>query len=195
MRPRQSTVHTDRGYSTTIKADGDVQWQPPPKLEHGHARIHYHHRPELLLTPPKDEPQPERERVPEPDPQWNPECDDDLDQPTPTQRGTPLEHGAVRLRTDRSQTPIRIDTARREPCPRKLDCARSLTSSASPALACCVSHQRSIWLLGSSASISKSTRPDRTETPSNVLPVPRTRRVCRRPPGRCAWRTRHRPEP
>jgi hypothetical protein len=46
----------DGGYTTTITARGDVQWQPPPGLDHGQARLNYHHRPELLLRPGEDEP-------------------------------------------------------------------------------------------------------------------------------------------
>ncbi|WP_237571609.1 HNH endonuclease signature motif containing protein [Mycolicibacterium lacusdiani] len=42
------------GYTTTITARGDVEWQPPPDLDHGQARLNYHHRPELLLRPPDD---------------------------------------------------------------------------------------------------------------------------------------------
>jgi hypothetical protein len=43
------------GYTTTITDRGDVEWQPPPGLDHGQSRINYHHRPELLLRP-NDEP-------------------------------------------------------------------------------------------------------------------------------------------
>jgi hypothetical protein len=47
----------DGGYTTTITARGDVEWQPPPGLDHGQSRINYHHRPELLLRPGEDEPE------------------------------------------------------------------------------------------------------------------------------------------
>lgn len=37
------------GYTTTINGRGDIEWHPPPALDHGQHRINYHHRPELLL--------------------------------------------------------------------------------------------------------------------------------------------------
>ncbi len=37
------------GYTTTINGRGDIEWHPPPDLDHGQHRINYHHRPELLL--------------------------------------------------------------------------------------------------------------------------------------------------
>jgi hypothetical protein len=66
--PDNRLVHTDGGYTTSINPDGDVEWQPPPHLEHSQNRINYHHRPELLLTPPDDQPAPEPDREPQPDP-------------------------------------------------------------------------------------------------------------------------------
>jgi hypothetical protein len=51
-----------------------VEWQPPPGLDHGQARINYHHRPELLLRPGEDEP----------------EHDDDTGEPRPP----PEDHAA-----------------------------------------------------------------------------------------------------
>jgi Domain of unknown function (DUF222) len=42
------------GWTTTINTRGDVEWIPPPPLEHGQARINYYHRPELLLRPPEE---------------------------------------------------------------------------------------------------------------------------------------------
>ncbi|WP_110777009.1 DUF222 domain-containing protein [Mycolicibacterium peregrinum] len=67
--PDNRLVDDDGGYSTTITAGGVVQWHPPPELDHGQNRINYLHRPELLLTPPGN--QPERE----PDPDLTPEPD------------------------------------------------------------------------------------------------------------------------
>ncbi|WP_264032864.1 DUF222 domain-containing protein [Mycolicibacterium alvei] len=71
--PDNRLVNTDGGYTTTINNHGEVQWHPPPQLEHGQHRINYHHRPELLLTPPEDHPpapasEPELTREPEPEP-------------------------------------------------------------------------------------------------------------------------------
>ena len=89
--PDNRLVHTDGGYTTSINPDGDVEWRPPPHLEHGQNRINYHHRPELLLTPP-ERPEPESARpVPAPDPDWNldwetewqPDWDLEWDHPTP----------------------------------------------------------------------------------------------------------------
>ena len=76
--PDNRLVHADGGYTTSINADGDVEWQPPPDLEHGQHRINYHHRPELLLTPPQQPPAPEPQCKPEseqqqPEPEWVPE--------------------------------------------------------------------------------------------------------------------------
>lgn len=72
--PDNRLVHTDGGYTTTINADGDVEWHPPPDLDHGQLRINYHHRAELLLTPPDHQPEPSqgstvaRDDGPDPDP-------------------------------------------------------------------------------------------------------------------------------
>ncbi|WP_131812946.1 HNH endonuclease signature motif containing protein, partial [Mycolicibacterium peregrinum] len=63
--PDNRLVHTDGGYTTTLTADGVVEWHPPPELDHGQNRINYLHRPELLLTPPESE----RAPVPEPEPE------------------------------------------------------------------------------------------------------------------------------
>ncbi|MGA5543341.1 DUF222 domain-containing protein [Mycobacterium sp. NPDC051198] len=111
--PDNRLVDDDGGYTTTISADGVVQWHPPPELDHGQNRINYLHRPELLLTPPDEDPpgpEPEpalepdltqppapapdltREAEPEPypewsldwDPEWDPQWDTDFDQPPPT---------------------------------------------------------------------------------------------------------------
>ncbi len=56
--PDNRMVHADGGYTTTINPDGNVEWHPPPGLDHGQHRINYHHRPELLLTPPPRTPNP-----------------------------------------------------------------------------------------------------------------------------------------
>lgn len=45
------------GYTTTINGRGEVEWHPPPALDHGQQRINYYHRPELLLRPTDDEPE------------------------------------------------------------------------------------------------------------------------------------------
>ncbi|MGW4100930.1 HNH endonuclease signature motif containing protein, partial [Mycobacterium sp. NPDC004974] len=101
--PDNRLVHTNGGYTTTINNHGEVEWHPPPQLDHGQHRINYHHRPELLLTPPQDQPEPEPQQHPEHDPerdlthepeqpadgelqwhpQWDLDWDNDFDQPTP----------------------------------------------------------------------------------------------------------------
>ncbi|WP_410506951.1 HNH endonuclease signature motif containing protein [[Mycobacterium] appelbergii] len=68
--PDNRLVHSDGGYTTTITNTGEVAWHPPPALDHGQARINYHHRPELLLTPPQN---PEPNPKPEPEPKCEPE--------------------------------------------------------------------------------------------------------------------------
>ncbi|OMC38037.1 hypothetical protein A5740_03670, partial [Mycobacterium sp. GA-1841] len=68
--PHNRLVNTDAddgGYTTTINPTGDVEWHPPPALDHGQHRINYHHRPELLLIPPADAPEPETQPEPEAD--------------------------------------------------------------------------------------------------------------------------------
>ncbi|MFV8054218.1 DUF222 domain-containing protein [Mycobacterium sp. 48b] len=106
--PDNRLVHTDGGYSTTINAHGEVEWHPPPELDHGQNRINYLHRPELLLTPPEPaahqptppeqnlqpvaepEQEPERDAAPllnehpEPAPQHNPQLDLTPDPPWDT---------------------------------------------------------------------------------------------------------------
>ncbi|BBX27773.1 HNH endonuclease signature motif containing protein [Mycolicibacterium alvei] len=65
--PDNRLVNTDGGYTTTINNRGEVEWHPPPELDHGQNRINYHHRPELLLTAPDhDQPEPDREAQREP---------------------------------------------------------------------------------------------------------------------------------
>jgi hypothetical protein len=49
---------TDGGYRTSINARGECEWAPPEHLDNGQARVNYFHRPEALLGPPDDEPQP-----------------------------------------------------------------------------------------------------------------------------------------
>ncbi|WP_367619960.1 DUF222 domain-containing protein [Mycolicibacterium sp. HK-90] len=68
--PDNRSVDDDDGYTTTINDHGEVEWHPPPDLDHGQHRINYHHRPELLLTPPEQHPEPDL--TPEPDPQPDP---------------------------------------------------------------------------------------------------------------------------
>lgn len=100
--PDNRQVDAD-GYTTTINDHGEVEWHPPPHLDHGQNRINYHHRPELLLTPPDEAPrgfEPDPDLTPEPEPypewnlewdpewdpqwdaKWNPQWDNDLDQTT-----------------------------------------------------------------------------------------------------------------
>ncbi|GAS96950.1 protein of unknown function [Mycolicibacterium canariasense] len=55
--PDNRMVHRDGGYTTTINGRGEVEWQPPPWLDHGQQRVNYLHRPELLLRPVDEEPQ------------------------------------------------------------------------------------------------------------------------------------------
>ena len=52
--PDNRLVHDDGGWTTTINPRGDVEWNPPPALDTGQARVNYYHRPELLLRPPDD---------------------------------------------------------------------------------------------------------------------------------------------
>ncbi|MDV3123682.1 HNH endonuclease [Mycobacterium sp. 21AC1] len=82
--PDNRLVHSDGGYTTTITDTGEVAWHPPPALDHGQARINYHHRPELLLTPPQNPPhpnEPKREPTSEPGPEAEPEpkCEPGMD--------------------------------------------------------------------------------------------------------------------
>lgn len=53
------------GYATTINGHGEVEWHPPPDLDHGQSRINYYHRPELLIT-----------KTPAQQPDWDDEPDD-----------------------------------------------------------------------------------------------------------------------
>ena len=54
-------VDQDGGWTTSINARGEVEWTPPPQLDTGQARVNYYHRPERLLRPPDDEPDPNHE--------------------------------------------------------------------------------------------------------------------------------------
>ncbi|MFV8171244.1 DUF222 domain-containing protein [Mycolicibacterium peregrinum] len=67
--PDNRLVDDDGGYTTTLTADGVVQWHPPPELDHGQNRINYLHRPELLLTPTQSEPAP-ADLTPDPTWEW-----------------------------------------------------------------------------------------------------------------------------
>lgn len=42
------------GYTTKFNNRNECEWHPPTALDHGQARINYHHRPELLRQPPQD---------------------------------------------------------------------------------------------------------------------------------------------
>ncbi|MGV0815261.1 DUF222 domain-containing protein [Mycolicibacterium boenickei] len=88
--PDNRLVHTDGGYRTTINDRGEVEWHPPPALEHGQNRINYHHRPELLLTPPDEEPKPEPDLEPN---SQSDQCDPERDQcdPEPDERDRPRD--------------------------------------------------------------------------------------------------------
>lgn len=83
--PDNRQVHDDGGYTTTINAHGQVEWHPPPALDHGQHRINYYHRPELLLTPPGSHPEPEPIPKSYPDntetDQWDQDWDEDWDPP------------------------------------------------------------------------------------------------------------------
>ena len=45
-------------WTTSINAEGEVEWAPPTDLDTGQARVNYFHRPERLLRPP-NEPEPD----------------------------------------------------------------------------------------------------------------------------------------
>ncbi|MGU3650015.1 DUF222 domain-containing protein [Mycolicibacterium sp. A43C] len=47
-------VDENGGYTTTFNARNECEWHPPPALDHGQARVNYHHRPELLRHRPQD---------------------------------------------------------------------------------------------------------------------------------------------
>ncbi|WP_137149827.1 DUF222 domain-containing protein, partial [Mycolicibacterium sp. CR10] len=46
------------GYTTSMNDRHEAEWIPPHHLDTGQARINYYHRPEALLRPPDDDPQP-----------------------------------------------------------------------------------------------------------------------------------------
>ncbi len=52
----------DDSWSTHMSKRCDVEWDPPAHLDTGQTRVNHHHRPERLLRPPEDEPQPPLER-------------------------------------------------------------------------------------------------------------------------------------
>lgn len=55
------------GDSTTINGRGEVEWHPPAGLDNHQQRINFWHRPELLLRPFADEPQPDQDAESESD--------------------------------------------------------------------------------------------------------------------------------
>ncbi|HEX9832248.1 MAG TPA: DUF222 domain-containing protein [Mycobacterium sp.] len=63
--PDNRSVDED-GWTTTINDHGDVEWHPPPDLDTGQTRINYYHRPELLLHPPNDDPEPQQSNASQP---------------------------------------------------------------------------------------------------------------------------------
>ena len=76
-------VDQDGGWTTSINARGEVEWAPPPHLDTGQARVNHYHRPERLLHPPDDEPEPADE----------PEYDTDTGEPPPPE---PVGDGGCR---------------------------------------------------------------------------------------------------
>ncbi|WP_131812977.1 HNH endonuclease signature motif containing protein, partial [Mycolicibacterium peregrinum] len=122
--PDNRLVDDDGGYTTTITADGVVEWHPPPELDHGQNRINYLHRPELLLTPPEPEsapePEPEPDLTPEPnlapEPEPEPEPEPDLaPEPEPELRQPPAR--ALAPAHDLTPEPDLSQTQRHEPEP------------------------------------------------------------------------------
>jgi hypothetical protein len=55
----------DGGYSTRINDRHECEWIPPPRLDNGQARVNYYHRPEALLRPSDDEPEPHQRNITE----------------------------------------------------------------------------------------------------------------------------------
>ena len=100
--PDNRMVDQDGGWTTSINDRGEVEWAPPPQLDTGQARVNYYHRPERLLRPPDDEPEPASDDQPDtaqpapPEPTGDSDCrepqpvhpvgDDDADQPDESER-------------------------------------------------------------------------------------------------------------
>lgn len=123
--PDNRLVNSDGGYTTTINPNGEVEWHPPPALDHGQHRINYHHRPELLLVPPGSEPEPEPDAAalpepappepdltlrpehqpePEPEPQIQPDPEPPV-QPAPDPELTPHVEPGWHLRPEPETSP------------------------------------------------------------------------------------------
>ena len=88
--PDNRMVDQDGGWTTSINAAARSNGPRPRQLDTGQARVNYYHRPERLLHPPDDEPEPADEpesdddtgEPPPPDPMGN----DDADQPDEPER-------------------------------------------------------------------------------------------------------------
>ncbi|ANI41806.1 HNH endonuclease signature motif containing protein [Mycolicibacterium vaccae] len=52
--PHNRSVDTDGGWTTRMNDRCEVEWDPPPDLDTGQARLNYYHRPERLLRPPEE---------------------------------------------------------------------------------------------------------------------------------------------
>ncbi|WP_407661835.1 DUF222 domain-containing protein [Mycolicibacterium setense] len=138
--PDNRMVHTDGGYTTTINARGEVEWHPPADLDHGQSRINYHHRPELLLTPPDQnptstpevDPQPGTTSTPEPEPAvgpncepepewvWEPEPGPDVTQHrVPEPDSAPVSTPAWELEPDAAHLTLDDQEPRHEPAPQR----------------------------------------------------------------------------
>ena len=85
------------GYITRMNDRHEVEWVPPVALDTGQARINYHHRPELLLRPPHDDPQPP------------PDNDTDI---APIEPVTSTTHGATPTRKPHRPNPSGRTTPR-----------------------------------------------------------------------------------
>ncbi|WP_448436476.1 DUF222 domain-containing protein [Mycolicibacterium setense] len=142
--PDNRMVHTDGGYTTTINPDGNVEWHPPADLDHGQHRINYHHRPELLLTPPDQNPpstptpeaevdaQPGTTSTPDPEPAvgpncepepewvWEPEPGPDMTQHrVPEPDSAPVSTPAWELEPDAAHLTLDDQEPRHEPAPQR----------------------------------------------------------------------------
>ncbi|EJZ12331.1 HNH endonuclease signature motif containing protein [Mycolicibacterium vaccae] len=56
--PHNRSVDENGGWTTRMNDRCEVEWDPPPDLDTGQARLNYYHQPERLLRPPED-PEPE----------------------------------------------------------------------------------------------------------------------------------------